>query len=123
MSYTTYTYENLEVDTAELESKNRIRVHATVSNAGEIPGEEVVQVYVGFSNSQIDRPLKLLKGFKKVQLEAGESKTVEIQIDANDLAWYDPDEKTWKTEKMVYEVFVGPSSNSSDLLEASFEIK
>ena len=123
LSYTTYTYGNLEVDTAELESNNRIKVRAEVSNTGEIPGEEVVQVYVGFSNSQIDRPLKLLKGFKKVQLEAGETKTVEIQIDANDLTWYDPEEKAWKTEKMVYEVFVGPSSDSSDLLEASFEIK
>ncbi len=123
LSYTNYQYGNLEVDTTELESGNQIKVRAEVSNVGKVPGEEVVQVYVGFSNSDIDRPLKLLKGFKKVHLEAGESKTVEIQIDAGDLAWYDPEEKTWKTEKMTYEVFVGPSSASTDLLEGSFEIQ
>ena len=123
LSYTEYRYDSLEVDTSDLESGNRIRVRAKVSNVGAVPGEEIVQVYVGFVNSEIDRPIKLLKGFDKVHLGTGESKIVEIEVDANDLAWYDPKDGEWKIEKMAYEVFVGPSSDPRDLLEGSFEIR
>ena len=123
LSYTEFRYDSLEVDTTDLESGNRIRVRARLSNVGAVPGEEIVQVYVGFAKSEIDRPIKLLKGFDKVYLEAGESKTVEIEVDANDLSWYDPKERKWKIEKMAYEVYVGPSSDPEDLLESSFEIQ
>jgi beta-glucosidase len=123
LSYTNYEYADLEVDTTGLTTDSHITVRARVSNTGKVRGEEVVQVYIGFENSNIDRPVKLLKGFDKIELDAGESKKVEIDVDVADLAWYDPDEKAWKTEKMVYQVFIGPSSASEDLLEASFEIR
>jgi len=49
-----------------------------------------VQLYIGFKNSSVDRPIKLLRGFDKIDFEPGESKTVEFVVDVQDLAWYDP---------------------------------
>ena len=123
LSYTQYKYDSLEIDTSELQEQGRLKVRFEVSNTGQVSGEEIVQLYIGFKNSGIDRPVKLLKGFDKVYLEAGESKTVQIEVDTADLAWYNPEAKAWEIEKMSYEVFVGPSSASSHLLEASFEIQ
>jgi beta-glucosidase len=80
-------------------------------------------LYVGFANSEIDRPVKLLKGFDKIAIEPGESRTVEFQIDLEELAWYDPESKTWKIEEMEYEVFIGPSSDEDRLLKSSFSIE
>jgi beta-glucosidase len=122
LSYTTFEYDSLEIDAVDPE-KQSLKVRARVSNTGQMAGEEVVQLYVGFANSEIDRPVKLLKGFDKIAIEPGESRTVEFQIDLEELAWYDPESKTWKIEEMDYEVFVGPSSNADNLLKSRFSIE
>ncbi len=116
LSYTEFQYDSLEVDTFDPEKKN-LKVRARVSNTGKTAGEEVAQLYVGFANSDIDRPVKLLKGFDKIAIQPGESKTVTFEIDLQELSWYDPESKTWKLEKMQYELFVGPSSDEDKLLE------
>ncbi len=122
LSYTTFDYDSLVVETIDVDKKT-VKVRAQVSNTGKVMGEEVVQLYVGFANSEIDRPVKLLKGFDKIAIESGESRTVEFQIDLEELAWYDPESKTWKIEEMEYEVFVGPSSNEDTLLKSTFSIE
>ena len=94
-----------------------------VKNSGETAGKEIVEVYIGFKNSSVYRPVKLLKGFKKVLLGAGETKTVSFEILANDLAWYNPNNKSWQVENMQYEIYVGGSSIAEDLLKDTFFIE
>ena len=80
-------------------------------------------MYIGFKNSSVDRPVKLLRAFDKVLLMPGELKTVALEVVIEDLAWYDPETKEWKIEEMEYELFVGSSSNKENLIEASFIVK
>lgn len=122
LSYTTFEYDSLKVDPLDAENKT-LKVRARVTNTGKTPGEEVVQLYVGFANSEIDRPVKLLKGFDKFLIQPGESRTAEFDLDLEELTWYDPESKTWKLEKMEYEIFVGPSSDKDKLLKGSFTLE
>jgi len=93
-----------------------------VKNTGTRAGEEVVQLYVGFPASKVDRPVKLLRGFEKVALAPGETKRVSLPVEVKDLAYYDPDAKKWVVERTPYPVLVGPSSRQADLLSASFRV-
>ena len=78
-------------------------------------GDEVVQLYVGCENSAVDRPLRQLKGFARVHLEAGESKPVEIRVPLEKLKWYDPAHREWKLEHTEYTVYTGSSEALKDL--------
>jgi beta-glucosidase len=79
-------------------------------------------LYVGFPGSKVDRPVKLLRGFDKVDLSPGETKRVTLGVNVNDLAYYDATARRWIVERMEYPVYVGPSSRSGDLLRASFRV-
>src|SRR5690606_42050258 len=94
-----------------------------ISNTGTVAGEEAAQLYVGFKNSAIDRPMKLLRGFQKIFLKPSETKTITFEIKTEDLAYYDEGSKSWKVELMPHEVFVGKSSASEDLLKAEFVVE
>jgi beta-glucosidase len=94
-----------------------------VTNTGRRAGEEVVQLYVGFEGSPVERPVKLLRAFAKVALAPGETKTVPLRVAARDLAWYDAERKAWRVEPMTYGVLVGPSSRAADLLAGSFTVR
>lgn len=123
LSYTTFLYDNLEVLTPEIDLAEDLSVRVDVTNSGEVEGEEVVQLYIGFSNSSIDRPVKLLRGFDKIELKAGETQSVEFKLNAKDLAYYNPDIKKWEVEEMEYEIYVGSSSCKTDLIEGEFLVK
>ncbi len=86
-------------------------------------GEEIVQLYVGFKNSAVDRPVKLLRAFDKINLQPGEKKTIPLQVSAQDLAWYNPQTKKWEIEVMDYELYVGGSSATAELLTGSFKLE
>ena len=66
--------------------------------------------------------MKLLRGFKKIVLAPGETKTVDLRVHVKDLAWYDVSTKSWKVDSMKYGVFVGPSSRRADLLSGSVTV-
>lgn len=123
LSYTTYAYGDLQIKESDLKKDGVLRATVNVTNTGTIAGEEIVQLYVGFKNSNIDRPVKLLRGFDKISIQPGETKTVDFEVAIEDLAWYDPRAKEWKVEKMSYELYVGSSSKLKDLLETSFDVK
>ena len=114
LSYTEYSYKNIRVESTEA----KFIVSADVSNIGAIAGEEIVQLYVGFENSSVDRPLKLLRGFKRVALKPTETKTVSIDVRKKDLAWYNPDNRVWEVESIEYTIYIGSSSKNEDLLTA-----
>ena len=120
LSYTTYAYSDLQIMESELNKDGILRAKVNVTNTGEVAGEEIVQLYVGFKNSSIDRPVKLLRGFDKIGLKPGETKTVALEVNIEDLAWYDPEAKQWKIEEMEYELYVGGSSAEKDLIVDSF---
>ena len=100
-----------------------LTVRATLRNTGKRSGEEVTQLYIGFGNSAIDRPVKLLRGFQKIQLAPGEITTVTFRLPVQDLAWYNPEAKAWEVETMPYEYFIGGSSSMNSLIEGSFTVE
>jgi len=112
LSYTEYKYENIRVESTD----EKIIVSVDVSNIGAIAGEEIVQLYVGFENSSVDRPIKLLRGFKRVALKPKETKTVSIDVWKKDFAWYNPENNAWEVENITYTIYIGASSNKKDLL-------
>jgi beta-glucosidase len=122
LSYTSYAYANLALDTQGVKEDGAVRASVDVTNAGARAGEEVVQLYVGFPGSKVDRPVKLMRGFERVALGPGQTKRVTLSVKAKDLAYYDPRAERWVVERMEYPVYVGPSSRQADLLTASFKV-
>lgn len=111
LSYTNFTYSNLKVDKTAVTPNDTIRVTVDVKNSGKVDGAEVVQLYVVPPvHDKVERPAKQLKGFDKVRLKAGETKTVTIDVAMEDLYFYD--EETGKTvyDQGEYTLEVGASS-------------
>ncbi|HHX61635.1 MAG TPA: glycosyl hydrolase [Epulopiscium sp.] len=113
LSYTTFQYDEAEFNI----EKDNVVASCKLVNTGDRKGMEIVQMYVGFKNSKVDRPVKLLRGFKRIELEVGQSKIVEIQCPFEDLTWYNPDTEKMELEHMEYEVYIGSSSDNKDLLQ------
>lgn len=109
LSYTTFDYGNLRLP-AEAEMDESLTVSVDVSNTGQRQGREVVQLYVRDIVSRLARPPKELKGFAKVGLKPGETKTVSFTLGKDALSFYDPDVPGWVAEPGEFEVQVGSSS-------------
>jgi len=122
LSYTTYKYSNLKLSAKKINKDEKLTASVDVTNAGTMAGEEIVQLYVGYKGSAVDRPVKDLKGFSRVALAPGETRTVQLELAAKNLAYYDVAQKAWNIEAITYTVFVGPSSRQAELLSGSFEI-
>jgi len=110
LSYTTFKYSELELSTSRLSNDGTVTANLKVTNTGKRAGEEVVQLYVHATKSQIDRPVRELKGFAKVALNPGETKTVSLQLTPRDLAYFDVAGHQWKANAGDYEVQIGASS-------------
>ncbi|MBC7248162.1 MAG: glycoside hydrolase family 3 C-terminal domain-containing protein [Actinobacteria bacterium] len=124
LSYTTYEYRDLRLSAEEMSPEGSLRVEAEVANTGGMAGEEVVQLYVAYPSSRVERPVKELKGFARVRLAPGESRSVPFLLRACDLAYYDAEKGRWEVEETTYRLFAGSSSRPEDLhLQASFRIK
>jgi beta-glucosidase len=122
LSYTRYAYAHLALDAAKVRADGIVTASVDVTNTGPRAGEEIVELYVGFPHSKVERPVKLLRGFEKVALAPGETKRVALPLRVKDLAYYDTASKGWIVERAVHTVLLGPSSRRSDLLEARFEV-
>lgn len=117
MSYTSYSYGDLQLSTPSVTSSNTIDATFTLTNTGSMAGFEVAQLYVSPAKSSVARPLKELKGFIKVFLNAGESKRVTIPIDARSLAYFAPNKASWIVDAGNYAIRVGPSSATLPLVK------
>jgi beta-glucosidase len=122
LGYTTFSYANLAFDAAEAKEDGKVTASVDLTNTGSRPGDEVVQLYVGFPGSRVDRPVKLLRGFDKVALEPGQTKRVSIPVEVKDLAYYDTGARRWVVERLEYPFLVGGSSRAGDLLTARFRV-
>ena len=92
-----------------------VRFRVDVSNTGPAPGAEVVQLYVSYTGSAVERAELELAGFAKVMLDPGETKTVEIPVAVNNLAYYDITQQAWVLEALRHTVYAGTSSRDLPL--------
>jgi beta-glucosidase len=122
LSYTTFECMPPVIESTQMGKDDTLRVTVGVTNTGDYLGEEVVQMYVGFSNSKVERPVKLLRGFDKVAVLPGDTFTVALELPIKELAWYNPATSSWEIEEMDYELYTGKSSAKEDLKETSFTI-
>lgn len=109
LSYTTYNYQDLEV----VESREAFIASATITNIGEVAGEEIVQCYIRDLVAQRVRPVKQLKAFEKIKLDPGESKKISFTIPYQELGYYN-NEMEYIVEEGTFEIFIG--KNSDDCL-------
>lgn len=119
LSYTTFEYSGLNLSKNKFTNEDSIQVSVKVKNTGRYDGEEVVQMYVQDLVGSVTRPVKELKGFKKIMLKRGEEKTVGFTIHEKDLRFTAADMK-FKSEPGLFKVYVG--TNSSDVSELQFEL-
>ena len=110
LSYTTFRYSNLKTSAATLRASGEITVSVDVTNTGKRQGDEVVQLYVKHLNSGVERPIKELKGFRRVTLAPGQTRTVELPLKAETLAYWDMARERWEVEADQVSLMVGSSS-------------
>ncbi len=110
LSYSTFAYDDLVIDTSRLAAVGKLDVSLTVENTGSRAGAEVVQLYVRDVAASVDRPVKELKRFAKVDLAPGETQTVAFELTRDDLSYYDVNAGAWVTEPGAFEVLIGASS-------------
>lgn len=120
LSYTEFAYSNLKISGESLERRGQLTVSVDLTNTGDRAGKEIVQMYIRDVVGSISRPVKELKGFEKISLQAGETKTVRFTIDEELLKFYNSD-LDWVIEPGLFEVFVGP--NARDVEQLSFDYK
>ncbi len=120
LSYTTFNYSDVTLSNSKITNKDSLVVTVKVKNTGKYDGEEVVQLYVQDLVGSVTRPVKELKGFKKILLKSGEEKSVDFIIHEKDLRFTAADMK-FKSEPGLFKVFVG--TNSVDVLENKFELE
>lgn len=119
LSYTDFAYSGLSLDRTEIGADGTLTVSVRVANAGEYDGEEVVQLYVRDLVGSVTRPVKELKGFRKIYLGQGDTEIVEFELGAADLAFHRRD-MSYGAETGEFEVFVG--GNSAEVLAGRFRL-
>lgn len=149
LSYTTFTYQGLRVAQAVLSPQDTLEASLQVTNSGTRRGDEVVQVYIGYPTSGqgaprfglsahqresnrwdldphslvVERPVKELKGFRRISLEPGQTCQVTFQVTVEDLGYYDEGKATWVIQEGEYTLYVGASSADRDLLQYTFRVQ
>jgi len=114
LSYTDFKYSDLKINKNKIKSLSDIKIEFKVKNTGEVPGAEITQLYVNDPYASRTRPVKELKGFKKVYLEPGESRKIGFTFNTEQLAFYNP-ENELVVEEGKYNIMVGSSSEEIEL--------
>jgi beta-glucosidase len=120
LSYTNFEYADLEINKQKLQLNDTITVRFKITNTGKFAGEEVVQLYLRDKIASVVRPVKELKGFQKIYLMPGESKTISFNIDKEKLSFYNQ-QMQWVAEPGEFEVMIGASSEKIKL-KSKFEL-
>lgn len=111
LSYTSFEYSKPFVDKKEMNIDDVLTFKVSIKNTGEREGKEVVQLYIRDKKSSLPRPVKELKGFKKVSLLPGQTKEVTFTIDKTALSYYDDTKQRWVAEEGDFEALIGASAN------------
>ncbi len=120
LSYTTFDYDQLSLSNQEIGMNDKIEIQVRLTNTGEVAGTEVAQLYIRDKVASITRPVRELKGFKKVSLAPGESTIITFELDQSTLGYYNNDGE-YMVEPGTFEIFVGGDSYAD--LTSSFRLK
>ncbi len=121
LSYTTFEFENVRLEKKKIGLKGSTRVLVDIRNTGKMAGTETVQMYIRDLVSSVTRPVRELKGFKKILLQPGEKKTVALDITRESLAFFDINKK-FVVEPGDFEIMVGNSSRLADLQKLTLTV-
>lgn len=112
LSYTNFEYSNISINSNQFTTSNleEVNVTCTIKNIGRVKGDEVVQLYISDVESSVIQPIKKLRGFERVSLEQGESKTLNFGLDKRDFSFWNEKINDWDIEPGEYEILVGSSS-------------
>jgi len=110
LSYTTFEYSNLRVSAGSLNAAGEVSVSVDVRNTGSMAGDEVVQLYVKRTESAVERPLKQLRGFERIALRPGETRSVKLPLKGTDLTYWDAGKQSFVVEPGKVGIMVGGSS-------------
>jgi len=116
LSYTTFAYNNAKVSATQFKDVDGVTVSVDVTNTGDVAGKEVVQFYVHDKDAGLVRPEKELKGFAKVELQPGETKTVSVALNFRAFAFYHPEYAQWITEDGDFDILI--AANAADIRES-----
>ena len=111
LSYTSFKYDGLELSAPSMQKGDTIKVRFTLENTGKTEGTETAQMYISDVKSSVERPVKELKDFIRVDLKPGEKKMVELEINQADLSFFDEASNSWVAEPGEFKVLVGSASN------------
>ena len=117
LSYSTFSYSDLKLSSKNLSGDTSLTVTAKVTNTSKVAGAEIVQLYLNDKQSSVERPIKELKGFDKVFLQPGESKTVSIKLTKRDLSFWDIQTNDWLAESGEFQIMLGASVDDIRLIE------
>jgi beta-glucosidase len=120
LSYTKFEYSNLKMNKKKMNLNDQIEVSVTITNTGKYDGEEIVQLYLRDVVGSIARPVKELKDFKKIKIEAGQSQTIKFIIDREKLSFFNQQLK-WVAEPGEFDLMIGASSRDIRLKD-TFEL-
>jgi beta-glucosidase len=122
LSYSEFTFTNLVLSKDEINPDDTLGISVDVTNNSDISGEEVVQFYIHEVNSEGNLPNLDLRGFERVRIKGGETKTVSIELTQKELAYYNFDKESYTLDPGIIEIFAGPSSDRSDLLKTKVKV-
>ena len=117
LSYTTFDISEPTVEVFDKTAK----ISVNVKNTGDVKGAEVVQLYIGCEGSAVDRPVKILKDFGRVELMPGEEKKVSLQVSSKDMAYYSEEKDDFVEEDITYIAYTGDCSCKEALKSVKFE--
>lgn len=121
LSYTSFNYSNLTLSDTDLRQNGKLTASVTVTNTGSCDGDEVVQLYIHDQYAKISRPVKELKGFRRIHLKAGESKQVTFEITPEMLKYYDSD-LNYGIDPGKVDIMAGPSSDEKYLKKKTITV-
>jgi beta-glucosidase len=122
LSYSKFEYSDLKISPAVIRPEGRVTVEFKITNTGSVAGEEVAQLYTRDVEASVPRPEKELKGFSKIALKPGESRSVRIRVTGRDLGFWDIQQHNWKTEPGEFRILVGGSSDQI-VLQGAFSVE
>lgn len=120
LSYTTFAFSALKVSAAQVKVGGSITVSADVTNTGKVAGDEVVQLYIHQKYGTDSRPMRELKGFERVTLKPGETRTVRFELGPEHLTYWSTNAGQWVQDTAAFDLWVGADSLAT--LHAEFEV-
>ena len=120
LTYGQFTYANLTVDQAVVADEGTVTVSVDISNAADRAADDVAQLYIHQRHGSASRPVRELKGFQRVTLAAGETRTLKFSIGPNERTYWNATAKGWVLDASTFDVWVGPDSTAT--LSSSFEV-